>query len=137
MSSSLAFGADVWSGTGKQYDNHAQLKGEYDLVVTVDETGENLKAIEVRVTANGQIVHEETCAMETDGDAWIKTCPNGEGGGTYFDFGLASEYFQAKSGNSFATQIILDSDSEMRLMRTELKDGAPVHFYVESLKKND
>lgn len=133
--SSMALG-ETWVGSGKKYSPTRQLVVDYNLTVEVTEQGNGRHAINVDVHFASGETRRLTCSMETGEPGWQKTCGNFNGGGYYFDNGLAQEYTSDGNGAAFLTQITFDGNSAMRILRTELQDEQVVAYYTESLRKD-
>ncbi|MBI3535480.1 MAG: hypothetical protein HY072_08375 [Deltaproteobacteria bacterium] len=72
---------------------------------------------------------------ETSQDGWKSECDHGNGGGYCFGEGLCISYETDTAGQAFTTTIIMDGQSDMRLMRTELHNDKAVRFFREKLHK--
>jgi hypothetical protein len=128
--------ADVWTGSGSLYDSNRNLIGTYDLTVNMETTADGSRTTAVKVTLPDGTEKHINCQSSGSENKWSKTCDDGmAGGGYYFDRGLISEYVENADGLGQATTIILDSENEMRLLRTELRDNDASRFFVESLTK--
>lgn len=125
-----------WTGKGQLFDASRRLVSAYDLKVVVQDLDAGRETMTIEASVGGVIVHQDTCTRTTDGDQWRKVCSASEGAGYYFDFGLGQEYSRGADGVDHATQIVIDSETELRFIRTELKDGRAERFFVETLAKS-
>ncbi len=128
--------ADVWTGTGSLYDGNRNLIGSYDLTVNIETAADGSRTSDIKVSlpdGTEKLIH---CQSQGPENKWSKTCDDGmAGGGYYFEKGLISEYVENTAGKAQATTIIFDSETSMRLLRTELIGNDATRFYVESLTK--
>ncbi len=135
-SMALASGSDVWSGTGQMFDAARVPVSSYSLTVTNDAVAANADHLVVEVRAGGNVVYSSDCDVTKEPNRWHKLCKDGaEGWGYVFDHGLAQEYQNAGNGKVFITQIIVDTPTTKRLLRTELQDNQVVHYFSETLEK--
>lgn len=134
-SSSLALAGETWTGTGELYDAQRQLISPYTITVQTEDVSDSLERVTVEVKAHGEVVHSDVCEIRKAENRWGKTCKDGEGGGYRFANGLGQEYVELKNGHAYATSIIHDSPTRMRLLRTELDGQEAVRFFSEVLEK--
>lgn len=134
-SSSLALAGETWTGTGELYDAQRQLISPYTIELQMEEIADSLERVTVEVKAHGEVVHSDVCEIRKAGDRWGKTCKESEGGGYRFANGLAQEYVELKNGHAYATTMIQDSPTRIRILRTELDGREAVRFFSEVLEK--
>lgn len=142
---SMAASAEVkvWEGPGRLYNEHAVQVSTYRLKVEVETLADGTKTQNVNVYLPDGKTYAEKCTITPDkqGKSWEKSCENGsKGSGTCLSFGLCTDYSVKPDGTAYSTQIIIDRDGDnedgsMRLLRYELVDGKPVHFFAESLHR--
>ncbi len=126
---------DIWEGSGALFDLNGKANGTYVLVVENAKNDDKIQS-NVTVTLPDVSVRKEQCLMtKTNNENWKFECNNGKGGGHCFGEGLCISYIETTEGKAYATTIVMDSSSEMRLLRTELKDGKAVRFFREKLHK--
>ena len=126
----------VWQGQGQLYDAQRAPLSTYNVQVNIDSVSATSELRRVSVTnAQGVVLYQDSCTVDKDGNRWRTVCSHSNGGGYYFDHGLAQEYVTGDSGADYVTQIVIDSPTAMRLMRTELRAGAATKFFVETLAK--
>ena len=140
--SSAAFPAPpswVWRGDGAVYTIHHKLLSQYTLEVTVTPISTTQEQMVVEVRDNtGVMVHQDRCqSTQTAKDAWTKVCSGGTSHGNMLDatFGLGYDYYEAVDGKAYATTIVIDNPSTMRLFRYELVNGGATKFFVERLHR--
>lgn len=127
---------DVWTGSGSLYDGNRNLIGTYELTLSMEIAANGSRTTAVKVTQPDGTEKLINCQSKGSENKWSKTCDNGTaGGGYYFQDGLISEYVENAEGLGYAITIIYDSENEMRLLRTELRDNEASRFFVESLTK--
>lgn len=133
--SSAAFaGTDVWEGSGSLFDLQGQPAGDYQLVVENTTSGNEIQNLVTVTLADGSFKKLQ-CIMTKSGDGWTSICDQGQGGGHCFGEGLCISYVADATGKAFATTIVMDGPSDMRLLRTELQNGQAVRFFREKLHK--
>ncbi len=132
---SMAATTDVWEGPGSLFDTQGRATGIYSLVVENTKKGNQIQR-NVTVTLPDGSTHREQCLMtESRSGGWTSDCDNGKGGGQCFGEGLCISYTEDGTGKAYATTIVMDGPSEMRLLRTELQYGQAVRFFREKLHK--
>jgi hypothetical protein len=130
--------AEVWSGTGKSYGINFDELSEYQVEVNVEAVSATQQDIDIKITDTaGEIISTDRCTSVANEDgSWTKQCLNGSSVGSMLDYNLGMDYYTAKDGKAYATNIVIDSDSQMRLFRTELaSSGLATRFFVETLNK--
>lgn len=131
----FAITTNIWEGPGSLFDAHGNLSGSYNLVVENTQTGNKIKSNVTVTLADGR-VHKQQCLMtETGKDSWESNCDHGKGSGHCFGEGLCVSYEENSTGKAYATTIVMDGPSDMRLLRTELLNGKAVQFFREKLHK--
>jgi len=128
--------AEVWEGSGALFNLQGKLESTYELTVenTKNEEGVHSK---VTITLPDGTVKTNQCLNTHEEEGWKSTCEQGTGGGLCFGEGLCISYLEDVAGNAYSTSIIFDGESDMRLLRTGLKDGKAVNFYREKLHKRE
>lgn len=137
MASSAAFAAktEVWEGPGTLFDDQGKVVSSYHLVVENTKNGREILS-HVTVTFPDGTERKSQCRMtETGQKGWVSDCDHGKGGGACFGEGLCESYEEDSTGRAFASTIVMDGSANMRLLRTELKNGRAVHFFREKLQK--
>jgi hypothetical protein len=141
IATSVALGADVaaaaqWQGEGKLYNLQRELISEYNVAVQIQEVSPIEEKVQVTVTERNNAWSKTThCTVHKDGSAWTKVCDGGTSRGAMFDNGLGIDYLTTDGGPAYATNIIMDSKTTMRLFRTKLVHGEAQEFFVETLTK--
>lgn len=131
-----AASAKTWTGTGKMYDAERRLQGEYSMVVEEITISPKVSRVSTEIRADGEIVHTSQCRLEKGNNQWKKRCHDGtQGGGYFFDYGLAQEYVERPDGSAVATHIVLDGDDHMRLSHTVLRDDEPQEYFAGTLER--
>lgn len=125
---------DIWEGSGTLFNLQADPVSDYQLVV------ENTKSplqtdSHVTVTLKDGTVIHQNCVHKDTPKGFQTTCDKSSGGGFCMGEGLCMSYVADQAGKAFATTIIKDGASDMRLVRTELKNGQAVQFFREKLHK--
>jgi hypothetical protein len=129
---------ESWVGRGKVYDRQRQTVEDYTLEVDVEAAAPAGAARSFSVTVrnlNGDVTFSDRCVESDAGDAWTRQCTGGSSEGRTFDFGLGVDYYVAKDGTAFATDVFHVDATHMRLLRTQLEQGEATKFYVEALTK--
>lgn len=138
LSASPAFAATLWQGQGQLSDIRGKIIGNYSVSVSIEQLSAASERVKVEVVAaNGAIVHKDTCLTFKSEKGWKKECDGGTSSGTMYapQFGLGMDYYVAKDGLAYATNIILDGENEMRLLRTELNNGQATRVFAEKLTR--
>lgn len=131
-----ATATELWNGEGKLFNRQRDLLAEYTLEVRVDDVSPSEATVEVTVRdQSGAIVQFDHCQMHKKDNGWTKDCDGGTSRGKMFAFGLGVDYYEAKDGKAYATNIVIDSGTQMRLFRTELVNGQAQRFFAETLTK--
>jgi len=132
---SFAGSTDVWEGPGSLFDVKGNATSTYNLVVENTKSGSQIQS-NVTVTLPDGTTHKQQCLMtETSQDGWTSKCDHGNGGGPCFGGGFCISYVSNSTGKAYATTIVMDGPSDMRLLRTELQNGQAVQFFREKLHK--
>ena len=132
---SFAASTDIWEGPGSLFDVKGNPTSTYNLVVENTKNGNQIQS-NVTVTLPNGTTQQQQCLMtETSQDGWTSKCDHGNGGGHCFGEGLCISYEEDSSGKAYATTIVMDGPSDMRLLRTELLNGQAVQFFREKLHK--
>lgn len=127
---------EIWKGEGKLYGLNRDLVSTYNVEVHIETNSESEKQVEVQIhDQKGNTIQTNVCNMKSQDLTWIKNCDNGTSRGAMFEHGLGIDYFETSQGKSFATNIVMDSDSRMRLFRVEMLNGKATRFFVEVLNK--
>lgn len=126
---------ETWEGNGTLFDQKGQAQGSYRLLVENTQQGNEIQN-HVTVTLADGSVREENCQMtKREAGHWNMQCGNDRGGGSCLSEGLCISYVGNENGRGYATTIILDGPSEMRLLRTELQNGQALRFFSEKLHR--
>ena len=132
---SFAAPTSTWEGSGSVFDSKGGLISDYKLIVENTQSESTIQR-DVSVTlADGKILKKHCSVNKKNEDGWTSDCDFGKGGGHCFGQGLCISYEEGFNGKNYASTIVMDSPKEMRLLRTELKDGQPVRFFRERLTK--
>ena len=126
---------DVWEGSGILFNEKVEQIGSYTLVVENTKTSRQIQSYVAVSLPDGKIIKQQCLMTESKEGTWNSKCDHGAGGGQCFGNGLCMSYEKDSKGKAYATTIIKDGNSDMRLLRTELQDGKPVHFFREKLHK--
>jgi hypothetical protein len=133
--SSFAATTDVWEGPGALFDLQGNSISTYTLLVENTKNGSQIQS-NVTITLPDGTTQKEQCLMtETGANHWTSKCDYGSGGGSCFGEGMCISYEADANGKAFATTIAMDGPNDMRLLRTELKNGQAVQFFREKLHK--
>lgn len=127
--------ADVWKGEGSLFKLNGESEGSYSLTVKNTRNGSVTESEITVALANGAIINLQCTNTAGEGESWSSLCGHGKGGGRCLGEGLCISYLEGESGKAFATTIAMDGPSDMRLLRTELKDGKAVRFFREKLHR--
>jgi hypothetical protein len=130
-------GVGTWKGSGTTFDAGGQELG--DFTVEMVRTAINAHTVEGRgkvVLATGEVItfrqrmteHGNSFSMETD---------RGRGGGHCFGGGLCTSYEDLGGGKAYATTIVVDNASKIRVLVTELANGRAIRFMRQSLTKSE
>ena len=131
----FAASTDIWEGPGSLFDVQGNPLSTYSLVVENIKNGNQIQS-NVTVTLPDGTIHKQQCLMtETSQDGWKSDCDHGKGGGHCFGEGLCISYEEDSTGKAYATTIVMDGPTDMRLLRTELQNGQAVRFFREKLHK--
>ncbi|MBK9321612.1 MAG: hypothetical protein IPM97_01410 [Bdellovibrionaceae bacterium] len=137
----FAGSTDIWEGSGALFDLQGTETGKYDLVVENSKNGSQIQS-NVTVTLPDGTTQKHQCLLTGTGQkGWKSECDNsdsigaGNGGGQCFGEGLCISYDEHSTGKSYATTIIMDGSTDMRLLRTEVQNGKAVRFFREKLHK--
>lgn len=125
----------VWTGDGQMFDAQRNPLATYSLRVEIENLSPNQERRVVVVSNPKGVIFQDTCTVDKGGDKWATTCTHSSGGGYTFGRGLAQEYLSGDDGVDHVTQIIEDSPTSMRLLRTELESGNATMFFIETLAK--
>lgn len=132
----IASAAEVWEGPGKLYNLNRELLAEYTVNVQIEKVSTSEKKVDVTVRdQGGAVIHSDACTMRNSGQSWTKDCDGGSSRGFMLDYGLGIDYYEANDGKAYATDIVIDSNTQMRLLRTELENGQAQKFFAEILTK--
>lgn len=135
-SSSIALANEVWTGTGELYDAQRRLESTYTIKVESEATSDTTERLTIEVEAGGEVVYSDVCELSKAENMWQKKCRDSEGGGYLFAYGLSQEYVALKSGGAHVTTMIKDSDTKIRILRTELDAASrATRFFSETLEK--
>lgn len=130
-----AAGTSVWKGEGALFGTNGTNQGEYELTVTNTKNGDVTESKIHIKTAEGSVIDMQCTNTAADNGSWSSQCNHGKGGGSCFGEGLCISYLDSGSGKAFATTVVMDGASDMRLLRTELQNGKAVRFFREKLRK--
>jgi hypothetical protein len=130
-------GVGTWKGSGTAFGAGGQELG--DFTVEMVRTAIDAHTVEGRgkvVLATGEVItfrqrmieHGNSFSMETD---------RGRGGGHCFGGGLCTSYEDLGSGKAYATTIVVDTPSKIRILVTELQGGRAVRFMRQELTKRE
>ncbi|NRA65439.1 MAG: hypothetical protein HRU19_13210 [Pseudobacteriovorax sp.] len=134
MVSTLGMGK-TWQGDGVRYGPDGKKQSQYKLLVDVQEDSHQNMKTNVRVITESDTL-EYTCERQKKDHAWTTSCKNSKGGMYCFANNICQEY-TVTGETSYATTIIFDSSSSMRLSRTEMKHGIATSFFSEKLVLTD
>ena len=135
ISSSSAFAAtEVWEGAGSLFDVQGNTIGDYQLKVENSKDGNKTQSQVTITLPKGQII-TENCSITNDEKGWKSECGPSKGGGQCLGEGLCISYEEDGTGKAYATTIVMDGPSDMRMLRTELQAGKAVRLYREKLHK--
>jgi hypothetical protein len=125
----------VWEGPGLLFDANGNPAGHYNVLVERTKSGNQVKSSITVKLPDGTTQQHQCLATESAENRWKSTCDHGKGGGSCFGDGLCISYEEDGNGKSYATTIIFDGPSQMRLLRTELRNGQAFRFFREKLYK--
>ena len=129
-----AAATDVWKGTGELFNLQGRKTGSYALTVENEKQGD-VTLSKITVTLPDGKSERHQCRITGDDDGWHSDCDHGQGGGRCYGEGLCESYVADGNGRAFATTMVFDGPEDMRLLRTELKDGKAVRIFREKLHK--
>lgn len=132
--SSIALANESWRGTGEMYNSQRQLESTYDISVETVDTSETTESVTVEVKVGDQVVYADVCELTKAQNKWRKDCKESHGGGYKFANGLSQEYVELKNGHAYATTMVKDSETKLRILRTELDGNNAVRFFSETLE---
>ena len=130
----FAASTEVWEGPGSLFDVRGNFSGTYNLVVENTKSGHQMRS-NVTVTLPNGTSHKHQCIMTEAGAGWNSECDHGKGGGRCYGEGLCLSYEKDSTGKAYATTIVMDGPSDMRLLRTALQNGQAVQIFREKLHK--
>jgi hypothetical protein len=126
---------DTWVGPGSTFDLKGAQVSTYELIVENIKTGNQTQSTITINLPTGK-TEKLTCSSTDLGkEGWKSACAQTKGGGNCFGEGLCISYEEDAAGTAFATTIVMDGPSDMRLLRTELHHGMAVRFFREKLHK--
>jgi hypothetical protein len=125
----------IWKGEGSMFNQTGTNVGQYELTVTNNKNAEVTESkIQIK-TANGNLIEMLCTNTENKDGGWASICGQSKGGGRCFGEGLCISYSEDGNGKAYATTIVMDGASDMRLLRTELENGKAIRFFREKLHK--
>ncbi len=125
----------IWKGEGNLFSLNGVEMGRYELSVTNTKNAEVTESSIQIKTADGSVIELQCTDTAGKDESWSSQCGQSKGGGRCFGEGLCISYLEAENAKAFATTIIMDGPSDMRLLRTELQSGKAVRFFREKLHK--
>ncbi len=127
---------ESWSGTGALFDLHGKNLGNYTLAMENIKNNSDIQSQVIVSLADGKTLTYNCQIKKETPDSWSSQCDHGKGGGRCLGEGLCISYEKTtEAGIAFATTIIKDGPSDLRLLRTELQNGQAVKFFREKLHK--
>ncbi len=130
--------AQVWKGTGLMYDADGQVMSSYSVTLTRMPAGERKMRHTIEVvsddgewskTFNEELTHVGKRRMR------IQT-EDGAGGALLLGDGFMSVYRTA-GDRAYASTILFTGEGEMSILRHELYENRPVHYFTETLRVVD
>ncbi|MBX9767182.1 MAG: hypothetical protein K2X47_07925 [Bdellovibrionales bacterium] len=132
---SLAGTPDIWEGDGALFEVHGKPAVTYHLVVENTKTADITNTNVTVTLPDGTAIKQQCVMTERTPGKWSSECDHGKGGGSCFGEGLCISYEEDAMGRAFATTIVMDGPSDMRILRTELQNGQATRFFREKLHK--
>jgi hypothetical protein len=127
----------VWQGSGTVFSKDGREAAEFTIELTrtaVDQRSTETKGNVVLTT--GAVIPIFQRTTQSEGGVGFRLESNrGKGGGYCLGAGLCTSYEDAGNGQAFATTLVLDGPSKMRLLVTELDHGQAVRFIRQTLTR--
>ncbi len=135
LSAQTSWATDVWEGAGAYFDINGNQEGEYTLHLENVQQGDKVLSTATVTLSDGSSRKQQCLLSEMSPKGWSALCDNGNGGASCMGEGLCVSYVKNAAGIAYATTIVNDGPSNMRLLRTELRNEKAVRFFREKLVK--
>jgi hypothetical protein len=128
--------AGTWQGTGHAVDVSGKDLGAFTVRVArrTDGPGKLRADGKVRLASGKEIVFWQEFAEGPAGGFRLVT-NDGTGSGRCFGNGICQSYEERAGGKAFATTIVMDSPTTVRILVIELDGGRAIRFFHQTLVK--
>jgi hypothetical protein len=126
---------EKWTGEGVLFGRDGAKVGTYHLDLTNTEISTDETRNDVTVTIGNGTILKLSQTTHKSGNSFSIVGDTGNGGGYCFGDGLCQIYVEQSNGTAYAITLIKDSEDQMRLMKTELKNGQATRFFREGLSR--
>lgn len=128
-------GVGTWEGTGESHDVSGRDLGAFKITLTRVADGPDKVRSDGKVTlADGRQITFWQETERKDSTGFRLTSSRGSGGGRCFSNGMCTMY-EARDTQAVATTIVKDAGGALRVLVTELDNGAAVRFHAQTLLK--
>lgn len=130
----LLGGVGSWKGQGVVHDMSGARIADFDVTLERKMVGTVLRTDGQIAMPGGQRVDFWQEAEGRDPSGFRLTSNRGAGGGRCFSNGMC-QTLEVAGTKSFATTLVVDGPTRVRLLTTSLEDGKPVGFTEQRLSK--
>ena len=124
--------AGTWYGSGAVYSLEGKALGDYRVEMANTLTSPREMKSEITVTRlDGTLIQRLNQTIKDTDHGFTSDSEQGQGGGFCLGEGMCMSYVGSQTARAFASTLVVDPPSALRILRTELQNGKAVQFYRE------